>query len=235
MNGIHTTTVTCVNGKERPKIALFAEWLIPMGFVPNALVQFLPEPNGVSVTLCENVSKYSELAQETHEKGGVLINIRFCKNRSKAYFSISGSFLKNIGLVYGDILMIRYEYGFIRMRKIPANVKKIVTARLVGHWLEELGFVPNSVLTVDSSPGSVTCQLHENGQERTHELYKYARKNKLNLLQVTAQRDNNDAPHFVIPLSRFEKAGLTPGDSFFATYDYGIINILPIDFGALGF
>jgi len=234
-NGIHTTTVTTAKPTLlTPKIALFAEWLIPMGFLPDTLVQSLPEPNGMSFTLYENVPKYSELSRKTREQGGILSNINFCKSRSKSYLCISGAVLQKIGLAFGDTMLIRYEYGFFRMRKLPADVK-IVTKRIVGHWLEELGFVTNSILTVDSSPGLITCKLEENGHARVHQLVKYARKNKLNLLQVTAQKDNNYAPHFVIPISRFEKAGFTPEDSFFATYDHGIIKIHPIDFDALGF
>jgi len=234
MNGIHTTGVTWVNVKQKPKVMFFADWLMPMGFVPNTLVQFLPEPNGMSFTLHENITKYSELAQKTREQGGTLININLYRHKPYACLSISGTVLQKIGLAYGDTMLIRYEYGFIRMRKLPADVK-IVTARIGGQWLEGLGFVPDSVLTVDSSHSLVTCKLEENGQARTHELVKYARKNKLNLLQVRAQEDNSNYPQFVIPPSRFEKAGLTPDDFFLATYDYGLIKIHPIDFEELGF
>jgi len=199
-----------------------------MGFVPDALVQFLPEPNGMTFTLCDNVPKYSELLQQTREKGGVLLNINLLQHRPQAFLGISGTVLQKIGLSFGDTLLIRYEFGFVRMRKIPMDIK-IVTSRLFGKWLAGLGFVPGSVLTVDSSPGLITCQLHENGQARTHELVNYARKNKLNLIQVTAQKDNNDYPQFVIPLSRFEKAGLANDENFLATYDYGLIKLHPVD------
>ena len=132
------------------------------------------------------------------------------------------------------MLLMRYEFGFIRARKLPADIK-IVSARLFGQWLEELGFVPDTVLTVDSAQGVITCQLQENGRERVSALVKHARKNKLNLLQVTPQRDNSDYPQFEIPPSRFEKAGFAPDDSFLATYEYGRITLNPIDFEALGF
>jgi len=205
-----------------------------MGFVPDALVQFLPEPNGMTFTLCDSFPKYSELAQQTREKGGVLLNINLYRHRPQAFLGISGVVLQNIGLTFGDTLLVRYEYGFIRMRKLPADLK-IVTFRLFGHWLAELGFVPDSVLTVGSSPCLITCQLHENGRTRTNELVTYARKNKLNLIQVTAQKDNNDYPQFSIPLSRFEKAGLDSDDLFLATYDYGLIKLHPVDLDLFDF
>ena len=236
MNGLHLTKMTSGGyGDDRPRLALFAEWFIPMGFVPDTLVQFLPEPGGMSFTLCENVPKYSELARTTREKGGSLIHVNMYSHRGYPCLSTGGHVFKRVGLACGDMMLIRYEYGFIKARKLPHGTGEIVTARLFGKWLEGLGFVPNAVLTADSVPGLITCRLQENGLERTHELVKYARVNKFNLIQVQSDRDNNGFPEFVIPPSRLEKAGFPLDDAFVATCEYGLINISRIDFEALGF
>ena len=235
MNGIHTVTLaTSKPDSLTPKMILFADWLIPMGFVPDSLVQFLPEENGMSFTLCENIPKYSALAQATRAQGGTFAKIHLYKYRINASLGISGTILQKIGLACGDTMLVRYEFGFIQMRKLPGNTR-VVTARLFGHWLEDLGFSAGESLTVDSSPNLITCQLHENGLARTHELVKFARQNKLNLLQVAAQKDNNDAPNFTIPIPRLEKAGFSPSDSFLATCEHGSIILQPINFEALGF
>jgi len=233
MRGIHLTKVTRMS--DRPRVSFFAEWLIPMGFVPDTLAQFMPEENGFSLTLCENVPKYSELVQRTREKGGSLIHVNLFNHREHPNVCISGVALQNIGLAYADMLLIRYEYGFMQVRKLPHNNSRVVTSRVFGQWLAELGFAPEAVLTVASEPNLITCTLQENGQARTHELVKYARDNKLNLLQVSSDRDNNGFPQFEIPPSRFEKAGLHPADSLLATGEYGRITLRKLDFEALGF
>ena len=233
MNGIHLAKVTRIGN--RPRVSFFADWLAPMGFVPDTLAQFIPEPNGFSLTLCESVTSYSELVQRTREKNGSLIHVNLYDHREHPNICISGVSLRNIGLAYADMLLIKYEPGFIRLRKLPHNNSRVVTARIFGQWLAELGFAPDTVLTVDSSPGVITCKLQENGQARASELVKYARKNKLNLLQVTAQADNSGFPQFEIPTSRFEKAGLAPDDSFLASGEFGRITLARLDFEVLGF
>lgn len=236
MNGIYLTKVSRLAvSPPKPSINFFAGWLTHMGFVPDSLFQLIPEPNGLSLTLCENIPKYSELARVTRENGGELLHVNLYKHKKEPNIHFSGAVLGRIGFSYDDILLVRYEYGFIRMRKLPQKNSRIVTARLFGQWLEEWGFVPESVITVDSADGLITCRLQENGRERTHELVKYARKNKLNLLQVTAQKDNSDFPRFEIPSSRFEKAGLNPDGFFLATGEYGRITLQQLDFDALGF
>ena len=236
MNGIHLTTVTRITVKSNnPKLTFFADWLIPMGFVAGSLVQFIPESNGLSFTLCENIPKYSELANATRQKGGTFVHANIYRHREYPSISIAGAAFMSTGLKCGDLLLMRYEYGFIRMRKLPTHVGKIVTARLFGQWLEGLGFTPDSVVLVGSEKGLIDCQLQENGLARTYELVKHARLHKLNLLQVQAQRDNNKYPQFEIPKSRFEKAGFEYDDSFLASYEYGRIILRQIDFDALGF
>ena len=235
-NGIDITCLTRVHSKTtRPRLAFGVKWLGDMGFVGGALVQFLPEPGGVTFILCdENIQKYSELDRRTKEKGGVLLQSYEYRDGLKLY--VSGSRLNDTGLVFGDALIIRYEYGFIRMRKLPCNTAKLTTARVIGKWLSEPGFVPDSVLTVDSSPGLITCQLHENGVERTAELVKYARKNKLQLLQVQKRKYKRGVIQWIdIPHQCLEKAGFAPSDLFIAVYEHGTIKLQKPDFEALGF
>jgi len=195
----------------------------------NTLSPFL-----LIIALAPLPSQSWKLAKATREKGGTFVHAKLFRHREYPSISLVGAALKKTGLVYGDLMLMRYEYGFIRMRKVPANTS-IVTSRLCGDWLNCLGFSPHSVMLVGSSRGLVDCKLQANGQERTHELVAFARRHKLNLLQVTPQKDNDNHPQFEIPLSRLEKAGLTANDSFFATYEYGRITLRQIDFDALGF
>ena len=235
--GIHLTNVSRAGcNDDKPKILFFAEWTSRMGFVPNALTQALPENGGVTFVLRnENIPSYSELLHETKEKGGSLIHPTRFMHREYPCIHVSGAVVKNAGLKFGDNLIGRYEYGLIRMRKLPEDGTRIVNARVFGNWLVELGFSPGEVLTVDSEPGLITCTFQENGQERVDELVKYARQNRLNLLQVKSVRDNNWVPMFEIPSPRLEKAGFLPDEVFHAVCDYGRIQLRKLDCRRYGF
>jgi len=235
--GIHLTSVTRGNcNNDKPKILFFAEWTKRMGFDVDTLIQCLPEDGGVSFVLRnENIPSYSELFRETNEKGGTLIHPSMFMHREYPCIYVSGAPLRSSGLKYGDNLIALYEYGLIRMRKLPEDGTRVVNARVFGNWLRDLGFSPGEVLTVDSEPGLITCTLQENGQERTAELVKHARENHLNLVQVKSVSDNNWVPMFEVPSSRVEKAGFSPDEVFRAVCEYGCIKLQELDFVGLGF
>ena len=238
MNGIDITSVTRLNRHtSTPRIQFHADWLKPMGYVPDALVQFLPEPDGMSFTLYnENIPKYSDLYRQTVEKGGTLMRVNHQWYREEPFLSLSGAHLNRTGLVFGDRLLIRYEDGFIRMRKLPGSGVKLVTSHLVGQWLADSGFLPDEVLTVASEPGLITCTLHENGLERSAELVRFAREKKLKLLQVQKIKYPKSIIHYIdIPPSCLEKAGFSTDESLIATYGHGTIKLQKPDFQELGF
>jgi len=101
-----------------PVIVLCPAWLPDMGFTPGALVQVLPEAEGLFFVLCdENIRKYSELLQATEEKNGTLITVDRC--RTGIRMELDGYCIRNAGLDVGDQLIVQYEYGLIRVRKLP--------------------------------------------------------------------------------------------------------------------
>jgi hypothetical protein len=237
LNNIYLTRVgRASTNAEKPRIVFFAEWMRDMGFVPNALVQFLPEKDGALCILRnENIASYSELFNETMEKGGTFILPRLFRHRDYPCIHVSGGHVKRAGMKYGDNLIVRYEYGRIHIRKLPDGNIKIVTARIFGPWLEAFGFAPGESLTVGAEPGTLVCTLHENGVGRAAELVKYARANRLNLIQVRHMADNNYCPIFEVPPSRLEVAGFRPDDALLATYSHGFIKLQKPDFIGLGF
>lgn len=236
MKNLYLTTVT--PRKNVPAILFFTELTHTMGFVPNALVQFLPENGGAKFRLCnENIVSYSQLYEDTAQLGGVLVHAKMFRHRDHPCLGVSGEVVRNTGLEHGDNLLARFEYGLIHLRKLPSGAVKVVTSRVFGKWLVELGFVDGSVLLVDSEPGLITCQLQENGIERAAELVKHAYANGLDLVQVQKIPDSRQEimSQFTIPLSRFIKAGFAPDDACLATYEYGRILLQKLDFAALGF
>ena len=223
-----------------PGIMFFAEWTKPMGFVTNALAQFVPEPGGAQFRLCnENITSYSQLFEQTEALGGVLVHIKTYKNREYPCLAVSGHVMERTGLVNGDNIIVRFDYGLAHLRKIPPGQVRIINAgneRLSGQWLYECGFAPEEVLTVAAEPGRITCQLEPNGVKRTAELVKYARANALHLIQVRQKV----APRVVVPIieiqpSRFAKAGFVPEDILLATYEHGRIQLEKLDLTVFGF
>jgi len=209
-----------------------------MGFVPDALIQFIPEAGGAKFRLCnENIASYSALVQHTAELGGVLVHAKMFKHKDYPCLAVSGEVMTRTGLAIGDNLIARFEYGLVHLRRIPPGHVRVITAgRVSGQWLLEFGFEPESVLTVTSGPGLITCNLQANGLERTAELVKHARANDLNLIQVRRVPDSRVViPLIEIPPSRFAKAGITLDDNLLATYGHGSIQLERLDLTALGF
>ena len=221
-----------------PVIYIYADWTRPMGFVDDALVQFLPEQLGGVFRLCnDNIASYSELSRHTKEKGGMLTHSRLREHNIYPSLTVTGSIMQRTGLAFDDNLIVRYEFGLVRFRKLP-DKQTVVNSRFSGQWLGTLGFDHEAVLTVDSKSGVVTCLLQENGIARTVELVKYARANDVNLLQVHKVQGigtRATIPAIDIPHARFIKAGLSPDDTFLASFEYGRIQLQKLDFTALGF
>jgi hypothetical protein len=198
--GFHLLPVTSV-GPRRPYISILTDWLPDMGFVPGALVEAVPELDGGLVFRLydEKILHSSELNAATHSSAGKLIKAyTACIGQKESpALAISGQILYSAGLSIGDTLVARYEYGLIRMRKLPDAVKVVhmknrtkdensmQKLNLTGEWLSELGFIPDVLLTAYSEKGCITFTLQNEGIEKYKELVRFARKNKMKLLQVS--------------------------------------------------
>lgn len=219
MNGIYQL---CVTPKTTPsgksiQISMRAGWLRDIGFVDDTLVQFIPESCGASFILCdEHINKYSELLRTTKEKGGFLIQV----NRSG--LMVAGKLLFRTKLKEGDNLLAKYEHGFIRVRKLPDGIIKVVKPNPSGEWLADLGFSHGAFLSVAAESDLITCRLHENGNAQ----------NKPQLIQAKKQ---NNLLSFRIPPTVRKMAGFEIGEQLLAFCEYGLIKIQKPDFVELGF
>jgi len=236
-NGVCLVNITRIRKDgQAPRLVFSNNCLAQIGFTAGALVQYLPENGGMSFTLCnEDIPSYSDLYHAAKAKNGMLMQVY--RYRDGLQLCVSGAVLGPTGLQYGDALIARYEYGFIRLRKLPKGSVKLVTSHVIGQWLVEAGFVSDAVLTVDAQPGIITCTLQENGLEKTAELVKYARANKLKLLQVQYAKYNRSSvlQWIDLPQSSLDSAGFAPDDALLATYEYGFIQLQKPDFIGLGF
>jgi hypothetical protein len=239
----------------RPRINFQGDWLLEMGLTLGALVQVLPEPNGMVFNLCnENISSYSELMNSTREQGGSLIRVCFAdkKTYKELTFQTSGKHIYSGGLKIGDALIAQYDYGIIRVRKIAAknlgfkSVKIIQMTyrkdkytgilipklRLSGSWLNDIGFTAHELVTAESEQDIITFKVQENGMSNYKDLVKYARQNKMKLLQI---REEAGLPNLMTTGSLVENAGFEITDALAASYEDGIIKLQKLDFEKLGF
>jgi len=231
----------------RPRIQIVGDWLNEMGFVNGVLVQTLPKPDGIVFNLCDKNINYSELYNATREKGGTLNRVYICNERTRSGTALvtTGKHLLKGGLELGDECIAKCEYGCIRVRKVKGNVRLINVARtkrpytneptpmvfLLGEWLADIGFASDTLITVASEPGCITFTAH-NKAVIYSEIVKYARKNKMQLVQVSTKEST---PLITLTGNRITNAGFSLGDIFAAEYEYGSIKLQKFDPERFGF
>ena len=233
----------------RPRIQIVGDWLPELGFANGALVQSLPEPDGLVLTPYNENINYSELYNSTKEKGGALnrLYISNTVTTKGPTFVTTGQHLLSGGLKIGDACVAKCEYGRIRIRKVKGNVRLINACRtkrktetcapssmvrMLGEWLNEIGFTRDTLMTVAAEPGRITFTAHSQAIVYS-EIVKIARKNKMQLVQVSTIRGN--APLIQLTGRRITTAGFDVGDIFTADYEYGTIKLQKFDPQRFGF
>jgi len=231
---IKSVSVTATKEPIRPRIRFTDKWLTQIGFTPGILIQVLPEPNGIIFQLYDEViQNYGELFNDTQAKGGKLIQ-GCCEQ-----LMTSGEYLRDMGLDVGDFCIALYDYGVIRVRKLPQQTKVIIPKKkdpksrmICGNWLTGIGFVPEALIAVSAEPGKITLSLQNNDIESYAALVKHARANKMRLVQVMAK---TDLICIAIPDISLNKAGFTLTEPLYVHYGYGVITLEKLDLEALGF
>ena len=261
MKNNYFLTVSRTNGKKkpRPRLSFSGEWLYDIGFLPGALVQVIPVPGGVDFLLCdENIASYSGLFNATRNVGGNLVRAYLVNDSAHkgAAFVASGQYILRGGLAIGDPLIVNYDYGVIRVRKIGSekigfeNIRIVTTSHvrrkytdesipkihISGHWLNDIGFTIGSVATADSGPGFISLALQ--GPDTEYRAFmKYVRRQGLKIVQVRKEPHNRGEarPCIGITGSCVDRAGFRPGDTLACSYENGAIKFQTLDFEKLGF
>lgn len=243
----------------RPRISFAGDWLSEMGFIPGALVQALPEPDGMVFKLCnENIGAYSDLFHSTKALGGGLVRVYMGDGETHIVptFVTSGQYVYRGGLALGEALIVKYDYGVIRVRKIvphklgfknlriiiASHIKRKYTnepipkVRLCGYWLNDIGFEIGAIVTAESAPGVITLNLQKVDTGYSA-LMKYVRQRKLKIVQVSKDPHNRGEPRPCIGItgSCIDKAGFQSGDTLAASYENGVIKLQRLDYAGLGF
>jgi len=230
-------SITSSGAAKRPRIHLHGAWLARMGFKPDMLIQALPEPGGILLRCCDdNIPKYSALVQETQAKGGKLL--KGCCEQGLTLVT-SGDYIRSGGLTVGDACVAQYDYGMIRIRKLPPQTKILLPKspdskiRLIcGTILTSNGFIPGALAFVKTEPGKIEFLLHNQVADNYRTMMKYARANQMSLMQVI---NAAGVIRIQIPDLCLQRAGFAADKAFAAHYDYGAITLKQLDFEALGF
>jgi len=248
MNAI-SLTVSTTNSRQIPNINIGGSWLPDMGFIDGALVQGLPEQNGMDIRLCDaNIKSYRELYRVTEEQNGSLFQASSYTQKGTTYpkMNVCGKFIFNCGLTFDDPVIAKYTYGLVQVRKVPDTVsivgsvahnqtgEMLPVIRINDKWLAECGFVMDAPITAKVEPDCISITLHENDIEKYNELVKYARANKQRLLQVRRYRRKGN-PYIELDSTLLEKAGFYIGDIFNVTYTYGLICLNKLQYADFGF
>ena len=217
----------------RHKINIRSPWLAEMGFIPGAAVCASPEQDGFTLTL-------QNIVQNSAYGNGKLIHVGLEKVDKPA---LSLNFANNFattGLTGGDFLAAGYQYGVITARKIP-DVQNCYTVgsrshgpflRLYGDWISDLGFLLDSIVTAAISRDLITLRLWDDPSATYDDIVKFARLNKLQVLQV---RKNQLVTFIDLDAHILERAGLKSGDICGICHKHGGITLFKPDLKKLGF
>jgi len=222
-------------------------------------VQAISVPGGIDYRLCdENIGSYSDLYFRTQDIGGSLIRVYqgYGKTHRGATFTTTGSHIGKAGLAMGDTLIVGYDYGIIKVRKIYPeklgypNIKVIpltyITHKytgdpipkvfLSGYWLDSVGFKIGAVATAKAEPGILTLKLQDPDTDY-RAFMKYVRWQGMKIVQVAKESHNRGEPRPCIGItgSCVANAGFSIGDVLVVSYEHGTIKFQTPDFEKLGF
>jgi len=213
----------------RTKMGIRSSWLADMGFVYGAPVRAIPLTDGFILALQDEHNQHSgKLIHVGLDGTKLALTLNFAKN-----FSVTG-------LTAGDFLAARYEYGVITARKLPPAQKYYVVGsqnygpflRLCGAWLNDAGFLPDTIAMVAVQPGCLTLRLCNDPAASYAEIVKFARAHRYQVLQ--AQRNQNIT---IMDLDGYtlSHAGFDTGNIIGIHYKHGRITLFKPDLQKLGF
>jgi|GEM_PF-6640391 len=193
----------------RTSIRTSFKWLAKMGFVAGALVCAVPHQDGFSI----------ELQNEKNVGLGKTIRVGIENRVPKPVLTVQ--LTKNFSipeLSGGDFLVATYEYGRIIAKKLPPADKYYVVSwqnygaylRLNGGWMDDAGFPPETIVTAAPSGNCITFDAWNGKVDEYPALVKFARKNKLQVLQTRTCLQNITFINLYKEL--LDKAGFADGD-----------------------
>ena len=112
-----------LTGNRVPKVKIIGEWMRTFGFEPDSLVSALFEPNNITIILCDEGEKYSDLVRLARKSSSKLLQVRelIARGKSYPYIMTTGSYVERTGFAPGDALMVSCEQGLIQLQKFNFN------------------------------------------------------------------------------------------------------------------
>jgi len=208
----------------RTKVNVRQPWLADMGFVCDAPVWATPQQNGFTLTLQD---------ERNTPEHGKLIHVGLENTKPSLILNFANNFYVD-GLSGGDFLAAKYDYGVIQAQKLPqAQAYYLVSSReyeaflqMCGGWLNDAGFVPDTVTTVSVADNCITLSAWQDATASYGDIVKFARKRKYQIIQPKRNQHITvvDIPEYILC-----RVGLGKGDICGVRYELGIITLFKPD------
>jgi len=190
-----------------------------MGFVYGASVWATPQNDGFTLALNKPVEHSAcKLIHVGLGRAKLVLNLALGKN------------FATTGLSSGDFLVAEYTYGLINARKLPAAQKYYIIGsynhdaflQVSGAWLNDAGFMPDTIATVAIADGRIIFSLWSDTTATYADIVKFARERKLKIIQP---RKNQTRTIMDIAGHILKRAGLETSDIVGLRYEYGYIEL----------
>ena len=116
------------------------------------------------------------------------------------------------------------------------KTRRVPKIRLAGLWLNDIGFEPQSLASVQYEHKSITIELQGTGLDACKSLISQVRATNSGLLHITGQYDNEKTiPSIDVSGLRLETLGFKIGSTIVIRFEYGSITIKLLELDKLGF
>jgi hypothetical protein len=108
-------------GRRRPRIRLAGFWLESFGFTPDSLVSAVYSHGGIVLQLQgEGLDAYRKIVGQvrTSKSGLLQVKNELHNKKRTPHMEVKGFWLEEMGFTIGSILVVRSEYGLIRINLI---------------------------------------------------------------------------------------------------------------------
>jgi hypothetical protein len=250
-----TITKTSYDGarpRDCPALKLQGNWLNSIGFSYGKLA--IAEYGQDSIILrLQDSGDYRLLVKSSLKSSSGLFQVRRETNNKLEFprLDIWGSRLERMGFTFDSVVMVRYEYGLIKLSLVdtgqletyqgemtmPSKVLKVnyvpgkygprPCIKISGNWLNEIGFTCGKVIAVKYSLGKIILRLLE---ETPPEFVTGVWKDGSRLIRVRrVVYKGLYYSYFCFSGVGLVRSGFTVGKTFAVLYEYGLIKLLVIE------
>ena len=250
---LHTMIVT--SDKSKPRIRLPQKLLEDAGFELDTIVTLAMHDDILTIKAeGKGLDVYERLVSDIRKNGHQLETVSYDRSVKGFHLLMTGDFLLSNGFKTGDIILIGYEKGIIKIKRlchtqlgfeditdmknkiftvhtVTSRKKKIPTLELKARWLENMGFEIGNSITVShvfDVFNEDMLLLEADGAQKTTSDKTYLRSIKL-------RASSEKLPRFQLMGHFLKEDGFNLGDKVIVRYGQGFMMIKTLDLDKFGF